>query len=36
MQGGLYLVSDAFNRAMVISNTLPACHDWERIRSITR
>jgi hypothetical protein len=36
MQGGLFLFSDAFNRAMVISNTLLACQDWERIRSITR
>jgi hypothetical protein len=27
---------DAFNRAMVISNTLQACRDRERIRSIVR
>jgi hypothetical protein len=27
---------DAFNRAMVISNTLLACHDWERIHRIVR
>jgi hypothetical protein len=30
------MLFDAFNRAMVIPNTIPACRDRERIRSIVR